>query len=52
VVEEKQDEFLEEIDEELKTLHVKVKKIVSEANAVLQEYQGEEGEEGEEGGEG
>ncbi len=42
---ERPDEFLEEIDEELKSLHVKVKKIVSEANAVLQECRGDQLEE-------
>ena len=42
---ERPDELLEEIDEELKSLHVKVKKIVSEANAVLQECQGDQLEE-------
>lgn len=46
---EQPDEFLEEIDEELKSLHVKVKKIVSEANAVLQECQGDPLEEEAEG---
>ena len=45
---ERPDEFLEEIDEELKSLHVKVKKIVSEANTVLQECQGDQLEEEEE----
>jgi hypothetical protein len=42
VAKEKQDEFLKEIDEELKTVHVKVRKIVSEADSLLKEYQGEE----------
>ena len=46
---ERPDEFLEEIDEELKSLHVKVKKIVSEANTVLQECQGDQLEEEAEG---
>ena len=54
--EEKRDEFLNEIDEELKSLHVKVKKIVSEVNTVLQEYGKDEQKEdagtaGEEGSE-
>jgi len=56
VGEEKRDEFLNEIDEELKSLHVKVKKIVSEVNTVLQEYgkdeqKGDAGTAGEEGSE-
>jgi hypothetical protein len=38
VAKEDQDAFLEEIDQELKDLHLKVKKIVSQADAVLNEY--------------
>ena len=51
MVKEKQDEFLELIDEELKSLHLKVKKIVSEANTVLQEYDGNQAEDEEAAGE-
>lgn len=50
---EDQDAFLEEIDQELKDLHSKVKKIVSQADAVLNEYekQDEAPEQGPEEGE-
>ena len=40
-----QDKFLEEIDSELKSLNKRLRSVMSEANALLMEYQSKEQEE-------